>query len=94
MLAKLGFEVINLNKEKLQERYKSEGMSVFYEALSDCDALAFRSFIDLKIGAGVHGEILKAIGLGKIIFELLTITEQRILSIEETRDYLMLMGYR
>lgn len=94
IIKKIGFEVVNPNKEDLQERYKSEGMSVFLEAVSDCDALAFRSFPDLRIPAGVKKEIDKAIELGKVVFELPTITDNRSLSVDDTRLYLKLIGHR
>lgn len=90
----MGFEVVNPNKEHLQERYKTEGMNVFLEAVSDCDALAFRAFPDLSIPAGVKKEIDKANELRKIVFELPTITSKRVLSVEDTREYLKLLGYR
>lgn len=90
----LGFEVVNPDKEELQERYKKEGMSVFLQAIDDCDALAFRSFPDLKIGAGVWKEIEKAINEGKMVIELPTLTSNRILSVEDTREYLKLLGHR
>lgn len=93
-LEKLGFEVLNPNKEELQKRYKSEGMSVFMQAVSECDALAFRAFPDLSISAGVKKEIDKAIELKKPVIELPTITEKRTLSVNDTRAYLSLIGFR
>ena len=88
------WELINPNKEELQERYKTEGMDVFFEAMKDCDGLVFRSFQDGKISAGVKKEIDKAIEMGKFVFELPTITSQRVLSVEDTRAYLSLSGHR
>jgi hypothetical protein len=66
----------------------------FKEVIPECDALAYRSFIDLKIGAGVSGEIKCAEKLGLPIIELPTITSARALDIEETRTYLKLLGER
>ena len=94
LLSSLGFEMINPNKEALQERYKTEGMDVFLQALADCEALAFRSFPDGSISAGVHKEILKAQELGMPVIELPTITGKRILSVDDTREYLKLSGHR
>jgi len=93
-LTKLGFEVVNPDKEALGARYKLEGMSVFLQALGDCNALAFRSFLGLKIGAGVKKEIDKALELGLPVIELPTITSDRILSVEDTRAYLSYSGAR
>jgi hypothetical protein len=94
LLTDLGFEILNPNKEELQKRYKAEGMDVFIAAVKDCDALAFRSFQDSKISAGVKKEIDAALELNKPVIELPTITIQRVLSVEDTRTYLSLIGYR
>lgn len=94
LLKSLNFDVLNPNKQELQERYKTEGMDVFLQAVSDCDIIAFRSFPDMKISAGVKKEIDKAIELGKIAIELPTITSDRILSVEDTRAYLSYLGNR
>lgn len=94
LLSELFGDCINPNKEELQNRYKQEGMDVFLQAVSDCDALAFRSFPCGAISAGVKKEIDKAIELGKPVIELPTITEKRVLSIEDTRSYLTYLGYR
>jgi hypothetical protein len=94
LMEQIGFEVLNPNKEELQERYKKEGMDVFLQAVTECDALAFRSFPDLSISAGVKKEIDKAIELNKLVFELPTITSKRILSVEDTREYLRCIGAR
>jgi len=69
-------------------------MDVFTAAVKDCDALAFRSFQDGRISAGVKKEIDAAIELGKPVIELPTITSTRILSIDDTREYLKLLGHR
>lgn len=94
LLTALGFEVINPNKQTLEEAYKKQGMDVFYEAMKDADVIAFRSFPDLKISAGVVGEISKAVEQGKLVIELPTITESRKLSVDETRQYLHYLGKR
>lgn len=93
-IKQLGFIVVNPNKLELQSRYEKEGMDVFFEALSDCDAIFFRSFYNLKISAGVQKEIDKGIELNKIIIELPTLTEERTLSVADTRNYLKYTGYR
>ena len=91
LLNLLGFEVINPNKAELEARYQKEGMSVFIEATKDCDVIAFRSFQDGKISAGVYKEIIES---GKPSIELPTITSNRVLSVEDTRAYLSLLGNR
>lgn len=94
LLNQLNFDVVNPNKEELQQRYKTEGMDVFVSAVKDCDALAFRSFQDGKISAGVKKEIDAAVENGKPVIELPTITSNRILSVDDTREYLKLLGSR
>jgi len=93
-LQALGFEVVNPNTEVLQERYKKEGMDVFLNLIKSCDALAFRSFSDLKISAGVMKEINVAIDHGLLVIELPTLTWSRFLSVEETRNYLKDLGHK
>lgn len=93
-LSTLGFDVVNPNKEELQERYKVEGMDVFLVAVSDCDALAYRSFPDMKISAGVVKEVKHAMTLNIPVFELPTLTSDRLLSVDDTREYLRLLGHR
>lgn len=88
------WDIVNPNKEELAERYKTEGMDVFLKAIEDCDGLVYRSFPDGKISAGVKKEIDRAIELGKFVFELPTITQTRVLSVEDTREYLKLLGAR
>lgn len=94
LIEKLGFEIINPNKEILAERYKKEGMDVFLEAMKDADALAFRSFPDLSISSGVWKEINQAVEDNKMVIELPTLTTKRWLSVEDTRAYLSLLGNR
>lgn len=90
----LGWELVNPDKEELQRRYQKEGMDVFTAAVAECDGLVFRAFPDGKIGAGVRAEIDKALALGKFVLELPTITSGRCLSVEDTREYLKLLGQR
>lgn len=94
LMEALGFEVVNPNKEELQKRYQTEGMNVFLKAVSDCNALAFRAFPDMSISAGVVKEIAKADELNLPVFELPTITSNRILSVDDTRNWLKLLGAR
>lgn len=93
-LEALGFEVVNPDKEELSLRYKTEGMDVFLQAVSDCQALAFRSTVNMGITAGVVKEIQKAQELGLPVFELPTLFSNRFLSVEDTRAYLAYSGIR
>lgn len=102
LLENLGFEIINPNKEELQKKVDElrnnnpdkDYMYVFTDIVKTCDALAYRSFVDLKISAGVMKEIETAVDLKLPVFELPTITIQRRLSVDETRQYLSYLGQR
>jgi len=94
LLESMGFEVNNPNKAELVERYKTEGMEVYLQLARESDILAFRSFNAGKIGAGVYKEILEAMFHNKPVFELPTITSKRVLSVDDTREYLKLLGHR
>jgi hypothetical protein len=80
---------------KTKDEVSAEIMDFFFKKIiPNCDALAYRSFIDHKIGAGVWGEINCA-QVNKIpIIELPTLTVGRMLDISETRNYLKLLGER
>jgi hypothetical protein len=93
-LEALGFEVNNPNKAELVERYKTEGMEVYLQLARESDVVAFRAFQDGKIGAGVYKEVQEAYQAGKLVIELPTITSSRVLSVEDTREYLKLLGHR
>jgi len=93
-LESLGFEIVNPDKEELSRRYQNEGMNVFLQAVADCQALAFRSTVNMGITAGVVAEIQKAQELGLPVFELPTLFSNRFLSVEDTRAYLSYSGQR
>lgn len=93
-LAALGFEIIDPNKAELVERYKTEGMKVYLELVHQADLVAFRAFPDGSIGAGVMKEIREAEERDMPVIELPTILSNRVLSVNDTREYLKLMGHR
>lgn len=94
MLESLGFEVVNPNKEELQKRYEKEGMDVFLTAINDCQALAFRAFVDCRISQGVWKELQRAIEQEKPVIELPSLLSIRELNVGDTREYLKLLGHR
>lgn len=94
LIQKLGFEIINPDKDEFTRLYKEKGFQIFNDAVKECDGLIFRSFVDGKIGSGVASEIQTAREEGLFILELPTITSNRILNIEDTREYLKLLGQR
>ncbi|RLD67280.1 MAG: hypothetical protein DRI84_02900 [Bacteroidetes bacterium] len=78
----------------VEEGYKEKGMRYFYEIINHCDFLYFRAFPDLKIGAGVWGEIQHGVKESCIVLELPILLESRMLSINDTREYLKQCGNR
>lgn len=94
LLESLGFEVNNPDKAELVERYKTEGMEVYFKLVRESDAVAFAAFVDGKIGAGVMGELQVAIDAGKPVIEIPTFLPSRVLTVDETRTYLRYLGKR
>lgn len=88
MLELLGFEVVNPNMSELDSAYQLEGMAAFTRVIQTCDVLAFRSFRDGKISAGVGVEIQVAYDNYIQVFEIPQAYTPRVLSIEETRERL------
>lgn len=101
LLEQLGYEVVNPNSQKTSDdilKLKNDKienyMDYFRKLILECDVLAYRAHVDLKIPAGVWKEIGYAKEASKLIFELPTILRSRELSVEETRDYLQYNGQR
>lgn len=94
IIQSLGYDVLDYKTDEILQDYNNRGMVVFEELVKKCDILFYRSFIDLKIGAGVLKEVNAAIKNNIPVFELPTITESRILNVQETKNYLFLMGQR
>lgn len=102
LLTKLGFEVVNPNSVEVDIAYKEykskygddKAMDYFRELIDDCAILAFRSHVDNKIPSGVGYEIKYAITKSKLIIELPNFVSNRFLSLEDTREYLKLLGKR
>ena len=97
-LKKLGFEVVNPNEKIHQEnaqKIKAENpdrvMNYFYRLVGECDAIAFRALPDGAIPAGVGGEIKN---LGIPVIELPSGIKRRVLTVEQTREYLEEVGQR
>lgn len=93
-LQKMGFDVVDPNQPEYQERYKTEGMDLFIRLIRECHCLSFRSHPDMYIPAGVAKEIEYAESLFLPVFELPTILSFRVLSVDDTRKYLHLIGNR
>jgi hypothetical protein len=89
-LRTLGLQVVNPNSPEYRERYAAESMQMFLDIVGACQSLAFRSFEDGTIGAGVASEIGAARAAGIPVFELPPLAQValRTLSVEATRDKL------
>lgn len=96
-LENLGFDVINPNTPETQKRYKEIGWETFEELIKQCEIFAFRSLPDGTISSGVYKELefAKTLALPELsIIELPTIMSKRVLSLDDTREYLKLVGQR
>ena len=89
-LKSLGLIVCNPAKiEKFVDPWESwERMEWFCNLVRKCDCLAFRSFSDFRIGAGVMHEIRAMDSKGGMIFELQPRLFDRRLTVEQTRNRL------
>ena len=102
LLEDLGFEVENPNQKCHQEGYKAytlkfpdqSPMIYFTDLVLTCDALAFRAFVDFKIGGGVFKEAMAAKKAGKPVIELPTLLPYRGMERKETVQYLQELGQR
>lgn len=90
LLESIGFEVVNPNKEIHNQGYKDQGMQYFVELVNECDIIAFRAHPDGSIPAGVAKEI----DTGKPVIELPSMVSMRVLSVDQTRQYLKEVGQR
>jgi len=72
-------------------------MNYFYDLVKTCDALAFRALPDGSIPAGVGGELSNLIFKGAFsipVIELPSGIKRRVLTVEQTREYLEEVGQR
>ena len=88
----LGFTVINPNSSENEELYKTQGMDLFLNLVSQCDAFCFRSFPDGSIPSGISKELNKALELKLPIIELPNSILKRSLDINQTWEYLLNVG--
>lgn len=91
-LTKAGFEVLNPNSAENEEKYKAQGMQLFLDLVDTCDVLAFRPFDDGMLPAGVYKELARAYDTGKPVFEIDPWIGERVLSVDETRVRLKMLG--
>ena len=84
-----GFKVVNPVKLSKFVESMDDRMEYFCYIVGKCDCLAFRSFDDFKIGAGVMNEIRTMESMGKMVFELRPRLFDRVLTVEQTRKRLM-----
>lgn len=97
----LGWEVFDPNSESVQEwvkALKSSGqddyMHIFKGFVEECDAVVFRGLPDGSIPAGVAKEVNWALEYKVPVLELPSSIQRRIISVEETREYLHEVGQR
>lgn len=94
LLESLGFEVVNPNSEECSEGYKREKMDFFKRFSKECDLIAFRATPHGRIPAGIAKEIEMFEQEQKPVIELPSQRVRRVMSVEETREYLREIGQR
>jgi hypothetical protein len=104
LLEALGFDVDNPNNPVTATRCLSLHESgvdsgaimerVFKPRAETCDVLVFRALPDGSIPAGVAKEIEWALAAGKPVIELPSGFRRRVLTVEQTREYLAEVGQR
>ena len=92
-LLKMGFEVVNPNKQRHQEACKDttkwdSPTDYFVAMVAECDVVAYRAFPDGGIGAGVAKEVMVARNDNKPCFELAALEGRRVLPVDSTREHL------
>jgi hypothetical protein len=94
LLGRLGYLIINPFDDLYQAAYQKDGIDSLKPVVWSCDVLAFRSHLDMAIGAGVGREIEWAIEKDIPVFELPSMMLSRIISVAETKEYLKETGQR
>ena len=93
LINKMGYEVQKFPKSEVIEKFKNP-MDAFYPLVMDSQALFFRGFIDGKLGAGIVQEIRWALDADIPVLELPQLMQSRVLTVDETREYLSYLGQR
>lgn len=82
----VGTEIINPNTPDIVDQVKfskdaglsgNDIMVIFLNLVAACDAIAYRTFDDDRMGAGVAAELLHAAVQGKQIFRILDLTRDK-----------------
>ena len=90
-----GSTIVNPNNPETDALYKTTwSMQVFFDIIKECDLLVFRAIPSGQITAGVAAEINVAIEYGIPVLELPSMIFSRIMSPQETRQYLHEIGQR
>lgn len=93
ILEDMGFHVYNPNNVLALQKYREEGMDWFFGVVRGSDVLVFRALPGGDIPAGIAGEIEVAREEGIPVLQLPSHTA-KVLSVEETRNYLKEVGQR
>lgn len=86
------YEIINPNSDYVKDNYKGD-MNFFKDIVQECDLLVFRALPNGKIPSGIAKEISYADEKEIISIELPCYTG-RIMSVEDTRQFLKEIGAR
>lgn len=94
-LTRAGLKVVNpaVLSKFVEPMNSTDRMNYFYRLVGRCDCLAFRSFPDGRIGAGVQFEIGSMEAKGGMIFEIRPPVIHRALSVKDTKERLLGLQY-
>ena len=93
-IERLGLTVVNPNSVECDAGYERDGMKYFDRFAEECDVVIFRAIPDGGIPAGIAAEIASFQKRGKPVIELPSGILGRVMSVDETREYLREIGHR
>jgi hypothetical protein len=94
LLESFGFCVINPNCSAYAEGYLTWNMDLSEWVVERCDYVAFRALPDGAISSGVAKEIEFANKHNKPVIELPSCISRRVLTVDQTREFLREIGNR
>lgn len=96
----LGLSVVNPSSAEVKallDKWKQANgnvMDFFVKLCGECDLCVFRALPDGSIPAGVAKEIASFVDAGKPVIELPSGILRRVITVDETREYLKEVGQR
>lgn len=88
------WEVVNPNCIEFSKGYEERGMEFFQDLVLAYDACAFRALPDGAVPSGVATEVIWFRQQKKPVIELPSAFTRRVMTLEQTREYLREVGQR